>query len=133
MFASFRRRLFRWGIVLFLLACILLFFAPTIVANTGLRNRIIPMATKDLNGSAEIGGMSLGWFSPVELRDVTIKDTSGKTVIVAPKITTSTGLCRRTCSCKKSQQYCSNSCHSEALSLFFTLPFEDPVLRTPMR
>ena len=65
MFAKFRRRMFRWGFVLFLIAGALLFFAPTIVANTALRNRIIPMATKDINGSAEIGGMSLGWFSPV--------------------------------------------------------------------
>ncbi|HJZ55061.1 MAG TPA: hypothetical protein VKE74_08880 [Gemmataceae bacterium] len=64
-------------------------FAPAIVAKTPLRNRIARNALADLRGNVEVGGASLGWFSPVELRDVTVKDAQGRTLLTAPKVTSS--------------------------------------------
>jgi hypothetical protein len=67
-------------------------FAPAVVAKTGLRNRIAREALADLRGSVEVGGASLGWFSPIELRDVTIRDEAGRTVASAPRITSQKSL-----------------------------------------
>jgi hypothetical protein len=62
-------------------------FAPAVVARTELRNRFARQALADLRGSVTVGGASLGWFSPVELRAVTVKDEQGRTLLAAPKVT----------------------------------------------
>ncbi|AMV27627.1 hypothetical protein VT84_24710 [Gemmata sp. SH-PL17] len=82
-----RRR--RWFVRLLPLVTLLLvgaWFAPTIVAKTDLRNRFARKALADVRGSVEVGGASLGWFSSVELRDVVIKDETGRPIISAAKI-----------------------------------------------
>jgi translocation and assembly module TamB len=61
-------------------------FAPAVVAKTELRNRFARQALADLHGSVEVGSASLGWFSPVELRDVIIKDEQGRTLVSVPKV-----------------------------------------------
>ncbi len=45
-----------------------------------------------MNGSVNVGGASLGWFSPVELRDVVITDEAGRAILTAPKITSQKSL-----------------------------------------
>ena len=88
-----RRR--RWLRRLLPLVMVLLagaWFAPAVVAKTSLRNRFARMALADLHGSVDVGGASLGWFSPVELRDVTIKDEAGRTVVSVSKITSQKSL-----------------------------------------
>jgi translocation and assembly module TamB len=88
-----RRR--RWPKVLLGLVALLLllvWFAPTIVAKTALRNRLARSAAADLNGTLDIGGASLGWFSPVELRDVTLTDPQGRVVARIAKVTSSKSL-----------------------------------------
>src|SRR5437879_4950510 len=82
-----RRRWLKWAVGAIVLLLLVVAFAPTIVARTPLRNRIARSALADLHGSVEVGGASLGWFSPIELRDVTVKDSLGRTLLVAPKIT----------------------------------------------
>jgi hypothetical protein len=67
-------------------------FAPAIVANTGLRNRFARQALADVRGSVEVGGASFGWFSPIELRDVTLTDEADRTVARVPKITSDKSL-----------------------------------------
>jgi hypothetical protein len=67
-------------------------FAPSIVAKTGLRNRVARAALADLRGSVDVGGASFGWLAPVELRDVTVRDAQGRTLLTAPKITSSKSL-----------------------------------------
>ncbi len=62
-------------------------FAPSVVAKTELRNRFARQLLADVRGSVDVGGASLGWFSPVELRDVVIKDEAGRALVTAPKIT----------------------------------------------
>src|SRR5262245_2675943 len=91
--AKSRRR--RWPKALAgLLALLLLgvWFAPTVVAKTGLRNRIARQAAADLNGSLDVGGASLGWLSTIGLRDVTLTDREGRVVARIPKVTSSKSL-----------------------------------------
>ncbi|HSQ54477.1 MAG TPA: hypothetical protein VLM40_01930, partial [Gemmata sp.] len=85
-----RRR--RWRRVVLGLLALFLFvfwFAPTIVAKTPLRNRIARAVAADLKGTLEIGGASLGWLSPIELRDVTLTDAQGRVMARIPKLTSS--------------------------------------------
>ena len=88
-----RRR--RWlGRLLPLVALLLAgaWFAPAVVAKTSLRNRFARQALADLRGSVDVGSASLGWLAPVELRDVTIRDEAGRTVVSVPKITSQKSL-----------------------------------------
>ncbi len=87
-----RRRWLRRLLGLLTLLTLLIAFAPVIVAHTPLRNRIARVALADLHGSIDVGGASLGWFSTVELRDVVIKDSEGRTLLTAAKITSSKSL-----------------------------------------
>jgi hypothetical protein len=67
-------------------------FAPAIVAKTSLRNRLARQALADIRGSVDVGSASLGWFSPVELRDVTVTDEAGRTVVHVPKVSSQKSL-----------------------------------------
>jgi len=83
-----RRRFLRFALVLAGFALLLVGFAPTIIANTPLKEWVIAKATADLNGKATAGGVSLSWFGPIELRDVSIADDTGKPALTAPRATT---------------------------------------------
>lgn len=82
-----RRRWLKRLLPLLTLVVLGVWFAPVVVAKTDLRNHFARKALADVRGSVEVGSASLGWFSPVELRDVTIKDESGRTILNVPKIT----------------------------------------------
>src|SRR5688572_24215156 len=75
-----RRRVPRIILGLFVLLALGVWFAPTIIARTSLRNHIVRNAAHDLNGTLDVGDASLGWFSPIELRDVTLTDPQGHVV-----------------------------------------------------
>ncbi len=81
-----RKWLRRIGLLLLFLA-ILIALAPYIVAKTGLVNHIAAPMLEDLDGTVTVGDASLGWFSPVELRDVVLKDSAGAVVVRVEKIT----------------------------------------------
>lgn len=83
-----RRRLL--GLVVLLAAAA--WFAPAVVARTGLPNRLARQALPEFKGTIEVGGTSLGWLSVVELRAVTVKDARGRVLLTAPKITSSKSL-----------------------------------------
>src|SRR5262249_15082509 len=87
-----RRRWVKILAALLALLVLLVWFAPTIVAKTWLLNRFARKAAGGLNGTVDVGGASLGWFSPVELRDVTVKDRQGRAVVTIPKLTSSKSL-----------------------------------------
>lgn len=87
-----RRRWLRVVIALFAVLLLAGWFAPGIVAKTGLLNRFARQATADLNGTLDIGGASLGWFSAIELRDVSLTDSQGRVVARIPKVTSSKSL-----------------------------------------
>jgi len=61
-------------------AAIVAFFAPTIIARTPLMDWAVRRGLADLNGTVQISNASLGWFSNIELRGVTIRDKEGHVV-----------------------------------------------------
>ena len=82
------QRMMRRVVILGILLLIVGFFLPTIVAKTPLKNMVLSRATADLNGSLTVNTMSLGWFSNVELNDVTLTDSDGNVVLTADSIDT---------------------------------------------
>ncbi len=78
----------RIAVVLVLLLA-LAWFAPTIVAKTGLLNPFLAQATAKFDGRIGVGGVSLGWFSPIVLTDVTLTDADGKPILAAPTVRSS--------------------------------------------
>ena len=89
------RRRRRWPkVVLGLIALLLLlvWLAPVVVARTAFRNRLARIAGSELNGTFEIGGATLSWLSPVELRDITLRDPQGRVVVRIDRVTSSKSL-----------------------------------------
>lgn len=85
----FAVKLLRGALVLLLLLVALAWFAPAIVANTGLLKTVVARVGADLNGTVTADGASLGWFTPVTLRGVTVADADGKTVMTADTVSSS--------------------------------------------
>ena len=77
-----------WLILLLLVAAVV-WFAPTIIAKTDLRNKLIGWAAPDFPGQVSIRDASAGWLSPLELRDVTVTDSDGQLVAQVPLISSS--------------------------------------------
>jgi hypothetical protein len=61
-------------------------FLPTLVAHSPLLGWLVSKAGKDLKGTVKVGGASLGWFSPIILRDVVVRDAAGEPLMSIPKI-----------------------------------------------
>ena len=59
----------------------LVWLLPSIVTHTPLLPWGIKLATAPLNGSVTVGSASLGWFSPVVVQNVEVKDAQGKPVL----------------------------------------------------
>jgi hypothetical protein len=70
----------------------LVWFAPTILAKSGLINSFVGKATAKLKGNVSVGSASLGWFSPVVLSDVKLTDAEGRTILAAPTVRSSHSL-----------------------------------------
>lgn len=82
------RRRWPWFLLGALITLLLLvWFAPAIVMCTPLRDRLVTWAAADLNATATIGSGSLGWLSPVILRDVQVTDAAGQPMVVVPQAT----------------------------------------------
>jgi hypothetical protein len=64
-------------------------FTPTMIAKTPLRNYFARKALAELRGSIQIGSASLGWFSPLTLREITLADEAGRTMATIGEITSS--------------------------------------------
>ncbi|MBL8864320.1 MAG: hypothetical protein JNK93_02030 [Planctomycetia bacterium] len=85
----------RWPLRLAMLLVLFLaivWFAPTIVAKSGLLNTALADATAKLDGRASVGSVSLGWFAPIVLSDVTLADADGRVVLAAPVVRSSHSL-----------------------------------------
>ncbi len=86
------RRVFKRLLPLTVLFVLIAWVVPAVVARTEIRNHIAREALAGLRGHVEVGSASLGWLSPVELRDVTIKDEAGRTLAAVPRITSAKSL-----------------------------------------
>src|SRR5439155_8219709 len=69
-----------------LLLLVLLWMAPKIVAWTGLRDWVVNKIFARVDGTIHVGSASLGWFSPVVLRNVTVTDRAGAKVLFVARI-----------------------------------------------
>ena len=67
----------------------LVWFAPAIVSHTSLAGWPLRHALAGINGSVSAGGASFGWLSPVEFRDVQIRDAQGNLLLSAATIRSS--------------------------------------------
>ncbi|MBI3469490.1 MAG: hypothetical protein HY000_41340, partial [Planctomycetes bacterium] len=64
----------------------LVWLAPIVIAHSPLRNWLLGMAAGDLAGSIRAGGASFGWFSPVKVYDLEVRDAQEDLVIQIPQI-----------------------------------------------
>ncbi len=74
---------FRWACWLTLIVLIAgAYLAPMIVVNTPLHRWILQSALAP-EGSVSLGSASLGWFSPVTVESLTVRDASGEVLLEA--------------------------------------------------
>ena len=78
----------RWPWVLLALLVIVLLL-PNIIGWLGLQKHILPYAVKDFNGSVNVQSASMGWFQPIKLSGVEVKDRAGNPILNAASIETS--------------------------------------------
>ena len=68
---------------------ILGWFAPTIVAITELRNRVPKLLVPNFPGDIEFGETSLGWMSPIVIKNLVVKDEDGRALLEVGQFSTS--------------------------------------------
>ncbi len=76
----------RWLVCVAILLAFI-WFAPSLVAISGLRNRILPAVLPEFTGRVIIGSATVGWLSPIELRDVAIWDADNQPIARIPLAT----------------------------------------------
>jgi len=64
----------------------LLWFAPAIVVNSPLKNRILASATGDFQGKISIESISAGWLSKLSARNIVAFDAQGERLVEATSI-----------------------------------------------
>ncbi|HLA85318.1 MAG TPA: hypothetical protein VJL29_11035, partial [Thermoguttaceae bacterium] len=90
-----RRGRRRFGLLLTAVALgVFVWFLPVLVTHTGLLNWIVARATGDLKGSATVKSASLGWFSPVRVSGIQVRDTQGNVVVDVPELAGDTPLAK---------------------------------------
>ena len=78
--SSSGRWLVRGGLLLALLATAV-WFTPTIVAKTSLRQHIPKLIFPTYPGTVEVGETTIGWFSPIVVRGLRAEDAEGHTLL----------------------------------------------------
>ena len=68
-------------LVLFLI----IWLIPIVIGHSPLLNSLLAVGTGDLKGKVTIGSASLGWFSPVTLWNLEVRDGRNEPVLVIPK------------------------------------------------
>ncbi|HEY7088698.1 MAG TPA: hypothetical protein VH518_11455 [Tepidisphaeraceae bacterium] len=81
-----RRRRWTWVLLaLFLIPMLLVALAPTLISTGVGRSAIVGIVNDYINGYAEIGGLSLGWFSPIEAHDVKVYSEDKRLILDVPR------------------------------------------------
>jgi translocation and assembly module TamB len=65
---------------------ILLWAAPIIVGYTPLVGRVTDAIEARIDGKVQLGGVSLGWFSPIVLYDVVVRDADNHVLAYIPRV-----------------------------------------------
>lgn len=87
-----KRRLWVWALGLVGILCIglllLVLLLPTILSTGFVRSTVVGKVNNLLNGQLQIDSWSVGWFSPVGVQGVTIKDDTGRQILQLPQFQT---------------------------------------------
>ncbi len=85
--ATPRRRRWRW-VALLLLGSLAAgaWFAPEIVSQTSLRQRVAAWATAGMPIRVELGPTSLGWLKPVVLRELRVSGSDGQVLLTTKEL-----------------------------------------------
>jgi translocation and assembly module TamB len=83
-----RRWLRRFSFVVFVALIGGAWFAPEIVARTSLRQHVVKLLLPNYPGAIEIGSASLGWMSPIVVRDLRADDSDGRTLLQVKEFST---------------------------------------------
>ena len=83
------RRLLVFGFLALVIVAALL---PRIAALPIFRSMLLGVASNQLNGKVEIDELSLGWFAPVQVGNLRIKDSQGNVVATIAKLRTDKSL-----------------------------------------
>ena len=74
--------------VLFIGLCVLIWFAPLIIAGTSLKNSIMPLILKRYPGEIRTGDVSLSWTQPAIFQNIVFQDFDGRDVARIDRIQT---------------------------------------------
>ena len=72
--------------ILLLLLAILGYFAPLIVARTGLWKQILAAAAPEIAKQIDAKSLQLNWLSPIEIRGLVVRDAAGQPLAEVPLI-----------------------------------------------
>jgi translocation and assembly module TamB len=77
----------RWRRLVILLAplVVVVWLLPMLIAHSPLLNWIVAKAAADLDGKVVVGSASLGWFSPIRVSEVEVRDAKGQPVLTIPQ------------------------------------------------
>src|SRR5205814_2006199 len=64
----------------------LTFFVPMVVGRAGFWKQLLPIAAPGIAKQIEIASLSLGWFSPIEVRGLVVRDAAGQPLAEVPLI-----------------------------------------------
>ncbi len=87
-----KRSAARWLLLLLVLVIAATWFAPTLLMKSNWRNRLVPWALPDFPGRVVIGSATVGWFQPIELRDIVIWDAEDQPIASIPLATSERNL-----------------------------------------
>jgi hypothetical protein len=73
-------------LVVLLLLGVLAFFAPLLIGSTGAWKSILASTAPKLAGKIDAAAVSLSWFSPVELKSLTVRDAAGQPMAEAASV-----------------------------------------------
>ena len=83
-----QRRRFPWLFMLLMFLAVAIFFAPQIVTQTTLKDRLLQWALPAGAAHVEIGTARAGWLAPVSLQDVQVRDVQGQPMIFIEEVST---------------------------------------------
>lgn len=95
----------RWPWMLLLLLAAVVWVLPMVVAHSPLLNWCVALGTRDLEGTVRIESASLGWFSPVVLSNVEVRDAQNEPVLVIPRVVGQRWLARVLCNVRRPGQF----------------------------
>ena len=83
----------KWaGLGLLFVVALLLFFLPTIIAVTPLRQMVVDRALQDFQGRVVVQSATLSWFSPIQLTGISATDSRGENLFSAQSVASSKSL-----------------------------------------